>query len=181
MNSNRQVWRDLYRGWLPQSDAIGASLAAFDWIMAGNKSNDWYAYLKDADLYGRFYDDAGLLKEELKQPAPPPATFDEVWNDAEWLARYETWLRDVRFAGENLDFLYDVERWRGAPSVEAARELIETNLARGINFYEDQRLAIEETLDKGETPDNLFWAAYLEVYNALRQYYEQFRAYWLNT
>lgn len=195
VNAKHEYWRALYRSWLPQSGGEQGAVAAFDFISNGGNSAEWYGYLKDADFYGRFYDDVGALKEALRHPpegqepeaTEVPSTWEDLRSSGPWWQAYLEWLRTGAGQDDITNFFTAVEAYRLDPSVDRARELFDTHIRTGsrqqVNIDDAVSKAIADAVADGEATPELFdQANHFVMWLLEEQYphnhYPRFRDYW---
>jgi hypothetical protein len=198
VNAKHQYWRDLYRSWLPQSGGVEGAVAAFDFIRNGGKSAEWDGYLKDAEFYGRFYNDVGALKEALRHPpegqvpqepeaTEVPSTWEDLTSSGTWWQAYLEWLRTAAGQDDITNFFQAVEAYRLEPSVDGAREIFDTHIRPGSEQQVNVDDAISKQIadavaDEQATPELFDQANQFVIWLLQEQYpqnhYPRFRDHW---
>ena len=121
--------------------------------------------------------------EVEEEAAPLPDTVQECLNSEQWYDTFADWTR-TQAAGENIDFLEAVDRYRGAQTREWARyiwdEFLQVGAPNQVTIDNDVIVqAIYEKLSDQTNPDDLgadlFDAASGEVERMLEGLYSRFQ------
>jgi hypothetical protein len=138
---------------------------------------EWKAYAKRVADEGN-EDDANQILAKLREESGAPETLQRCRQDRTWNEElFRPWM-EGRFAGPNLEFLEEVEKFKLSPSSVLARSIYDQFVRDGvINVSGSMEGALKEAFGGDTTPDgaDTFDAVYEEMTKLTNSQYGDFQ------